>query len=57
MKIGDLLQDKEFPQIVGIIFKIDIDKKELYSIFCEGRIITCDFDYIQKYCEIISESR
>ena len=49
MKVGDLIADKEFPDIVGIIFKIDPDDIEPYYVFSsEGQVVQVDQEYMYK---------
>ena len=57
MKVGDLLRDKLVPTLTGIIVRVDLDKKNPYTIFCEGYLVECDDEYVEKYCELAAESK
>ena len=58
MKVGDLVADKEYPDIVGIIFKIDPDDREPYYVFSsEGQVVQLDQEYMDVFGVLIYESR
>ena len=55
--IGDLLRDRCVPNLVGVIVDYVEGDDEPYKIVCEGKMVQCDSEYINKYCEVISEVR
>ncbi len=55
--IGDLLRDRYVPELVGVIVDYVEGDEEPYKIVCEGMLVQCDSEYINKYCEVISECR
>ena len=58
MKVGDLVADKEYPDIVGIIFKIDPNDREPYYVFSsEGHVVQLDQEYMDVFGVLIYESR
>jgi hypothetical protein len=58
MKVGDLIKEKEYPE-VGLLLKIK-DKRscEPYGILCpNGKVEWFTKAYLEEKCEVISASR
>ena len=62
MKVGDLIKDKDYPEI-GFIVEIRYDHRgslgvvEPYCVCCNGKIEWFEAEYIEIQCEVINESR
>jgi len=58
VKVGDLIKEKEYPE-VGFLLKIKDDMcKTPYGILCpNGKVEWFTQAYIDEKCEVLSESR
>ena len=57
MKVGDLVRDKEFPEVGLILEKRDKSHMTYKVLDPFGTITWFTRDYIENDCELISESR
>tara|TARA_A100001391_G_scaffold201111_1_gene187334 strand:- start:112 stop:288 length:177 start_codon:yes stop_codon:yes gene_type:complete len=58
MKVGDLVRDLEWGEIGVVVSIIDRRRKEPYKVFCaDGVMRWLPKKYIEKECEVVSESR
>jgi len=58
MKVGDLIRDKEYPEDMGIIVNKVKGVADVYRVLAtNGNLEFHDKSYIEKDCEVISESR
>ena len=56
MKVGDLIKEREYPE-VGFIVDLDMTD-DTYGVLCpDGNVHRLNAKYIEKDCEVISESR
>jgi hypothetical protein len=56
MKVGDRVADKEYPDVLGVIFKIDWSKKHPYYVFTtEGEVQQLDQEYMDEYGVLVHE--
>ena len=58
MKVGDLIADKEYPdEFALIIDKRDSDVGTYRILNYSGSIMWLEREYVEDYCEVISEGR
>ena len=58
MKVGDLIKEKDLPEI-GLIVKIHPDSRvEAYGILCpDGKVEFFSKHYVKNMCEVVNASR